>query len=130
MLTDARITAVVPTTDLARAREFYGGTLGLEEADVSTPGDEAIFRCGDHTTLEVYERPSAGDAEHTLATWEVPDVRAAVEELRGAGVRFEEYDMPGFRTEDGIVTADSGFQAAWFRDPDGNILCVHSQSGA
>ena len=129
MLTDARITAVVPTTDLARAREFYGGTLGLQEAGVSTPGQEVLFRCGGDTTLELYERPTAGDAEHTLATWEVPDVRAAVDELRGAGVRFEDYDMPGFRTEDGVLT-EEGFQAAWFRDPDGNILCVHSPTGA
>jgi len=130
MLADARITAVVPTTDLARAKQFYGGTLGLEDTGVSTPGGEVLFRCGGGTTLEVYERPSAGDAEHTLATWEVPDVRATVQDLRGRGVSFEEYDMPGLRTEDGVVTADTGFQAAWFRDPDGNILCVHSEAGA
>jgi catechol 2,3-dioxygenase-like lactoylglutathione lyase family enzyme len=115
----------VPTTDIARAREFYGATLGLEETGIALPGGEVLFRCGGDSTLQVYERPTAGDAEHTLATWEVPDVRAAVDELRGAGVRFEEYDMPGFRTEDGVLSQD-GFQAAWFRDPDGNILCVHS----
>jgi catechol 2,3-dioxygenase-like lactoylglutathione lyase family enzyme len=129
MLTDARITAVVPTTDLARAREFYGGTLGLEETGASTPGQEVIYRCGGDSTLEVYERPGACAAEHTLASWEVPDVRAAVDELRGAGVRFEDYDQPEFRTEDGVATAGD-FQAAWFRDPDGNILCLHSQTGA
>ena len=74
---------------------------------------------------QVYERPSAGDAEHTLATWEVPDVRVAVQDLRGKGVSFEEYDFPEFKTEDGVATAGD-FQAAWFRDPDGNILCLHS----
>jgi catechol 2,3-dioxygenase-like lactoylglutathione lyase family enzyme len=125
MLTDARITAVVPTTDIARAREFYGGTLGLEEAGVATPDDVIVFRCGGDSTLQLYERPSAGDAEHTLASWQVPDVRAAVDEMRGAGVSFEDYDAPGFSTEDGILT-EGTFQAAWFRDPDGNILCVHS----
>jgi catechol 2,3-dioxygenase-like lactoylglutathione lyase family enzyme len=125
MLTDARITAVVPTTDLARARDFYGQTLGLSEMNVSTPGGEVHFRCGGDTMLEVYERPSAGDAEHTLATWEVGDVRATVDDLRGRGVRFEDYDFPGLKTEDGVATAGD-FQAAWFRDPDGNILCVHS----
>ena len=126
MLTDARITAVVPTTDLDRAREFYGETLGLRDTGISTPGREMVFSGGGDTTLEVYERPSAGDAEHTLVTWQVPDVRAAVDELRGRGVRFEDYDMPGMQTEDGVLTQD-GFQAAWFRDPDGNILCVHSE---
>ena len=129
MLTDSRITAIVPTTDLARARQFYGETLGLSDSGVSMPGAEAIFRCGGGTLLEVYERPTAGEAEHTLASWEVPDVRAAVDELRGRGVRFEDYDLPEFKTEDGIATAGD-FQAAWFRDPDGNILCVHSAMGA
>jgi catechol 2,3-dioxygenase-like lactoylglutathione lyase family enzyme len=127
MLTEARITAVVPTTDLSRAREFYGGTLGLEETGASLPGPEVVYRCGGDSTLEVYERPGGGAAEHTLATWEVPDVRAAVDELRARGVRFEDYDLPEFRTEDGIATAGD-FQSAWFRDPDGNILCVHSQT--
>jgi catechol 2,3-dioxygenase-like lactoylglutathione lyase family enzyme len=126
LLTDARITAIVPTTDLARARQFFGETLGLKETDASTPGPEAIYECGGGTLLEVYERPAAGDAQHTLASWEVDDVGAAVDDLRQRGVRFEDYDMPEFKTENGIATSGD-FQAAWFRDPDGNILCVHSQ---
>jgi catechol 2,3-dioxygenase-like lactoylglutathione lyase family enzyme len=127
MLSDARITAIVPTTDLARAREFYEQTLGLQDTGASTPGPEVIYRCGGDTLLEVYERPTAGDAQHTLASWEVSDVPATVEDLRGRGVRFEDYDLPEFKTEDGIVT-NGDFQAAWFRDPDGNILCVHSET--
>ncbi len=87
-----------------------------------------IYQCGGATLLEVYERPTAGDAHHTLASWEVDDVRAAVDELRSRGVRFEIYDFPEFKTDDGIATTED-FQAAWFRDPDGNILCVHSQLG-
>jgi catechol 2,3-dioxygenase-like lactoylglutathione lyase family enzyme len=82
MLTDARITAIVPTTDLARARSFYEETLGLTDSGASTPGPEVVYRCGGGTLLQVYERPTAGDAEHTLASWEVGDVRAAVDELR------------------------------------------------
>jgi catechol 2,3-dioxygenase-like lactoylglutathione lyase family enzyme len=126
MLTDARITAIVPTTDLARARQFYGETLGLTDRGASVPGPQVIYRCGAGTLLEVYERPTAGQAEHTLASWEVPDVRAAVDQLRGLGVRFEEYDTPEIKTEDGVASSGD-FQAAWFRDPDGNILCIHSQ---
>jgi hypothetical protein len=49
-----------------------------------------------------------------------------VDELRRRGVQCEDYDLPEFKTEDGVATAE-GFQAAWFRDPDGNILCVHSE---
>jgi catechol 2,3-dioxygenase-like lactoylglutathione lyase family enzyme len=125
MLTDARITAIVPTTDLARARQFYGETLGLNDLGAATPGPQVIYRCGGGTILEVYERPTAGDAQHTLASWEVDDVRAAVDELRSRGIRFEDYDLPEIKTDDGVATAGD-FQAAWFRDPDGNILCIHS----
>jgi len=126
MLGDARITAIVPTTDLSRARQFYGETLGLEETGAPTPGPEVIYRCGGGTLLEVYERPRAGDAEHTLASWELEEVKAGVEKLRQRGVRFEEYDLPEIKTEDGVATVGD-FHAGWFRDPDGNILCIHSK---
>jgi catechol 2,3-dioxygenase-like lactoylglutathione lyase family enzyme len=125
MLTGARIMAIVPTTDLARAKAFYGGTLGLVDANVPTPGAQVVYRCGGNTLLEVYERPTAGEAQHTLASWEVSDLRAAVNQLRNRGVRFEEYDLPGVKTEDGI-SATGDLREAWFRDPDGNILRIHS----
>jgi catechol 2,3-dioxygenase-like lactoylglutathione lyase family enzyme len=128
MLTDARVMAIVPTTVLARARAFYGDTLGLTDMQVSTPGPQVFYRCGGGTLLEVYERPTAGDAQHTLASWEVSDVRAAVDELRRRGVHFDDYDLPEVKIEDGIATAGD-FQEAWFRDPDGNILRIHSQMG-
>jgi catechol 2,3-dioxygenase-like lactoylglutathione lyase family enzyme len=125
VLTEARIMAIVPTTDLERAKAFYGETLGLNEVPASTPGRWAIYRCGGDTLLEVYER-STVDAEHTLASWEVSDVRAAVDELRERGVRFEDYDLPTIKTEDGVATTGD-FREAWFRDPDGNILRIHSR---
>jgi catechol 2,3-dioxygenase-like lactoylglutathione lyase family enzyme len=95
MLTDARIMAIVPTTDLARAKAFYGQMLGLTDANVPTPGPQVIYRCGGGTVLEVYERPTAGDAQHTLASWEVGDLRAAVDQLRNRGVRFAGVRPPG-----------------------------------
>ena len=75
-------------------------------------------------SLLVYERPSAGTAEHTLAHFIVADLDATVQELRGRGVTFEEYDLPEIRTVDGIATFDD-FRAAWFRDPDGNIIALN-----
>ena len=126
MLADAQIMAIVPTTDLARAKAFYGQVLGLADANVPTPGPQVVYRCGGNTLLEVYERPTAGDAQHTLASWEVSDLRAAVDQLRTRGVRFEEYDLPGVKTEDGI-SATGDLREAWFRDPDGNILRIHSR---
>lgn len=71
--------------------------------------------------------PPRGEAEHTLASWAVSDVRAAVNQLRNRGVRFEDYDLPELKTDDGIATTGD-FQEAWFRDPDGNILRIHSQT--
>jgi catechol 2,3-dioxygenase-like lactoylglutathione lyase family enzyme len=84
-----------------------------------------VYRCGSGTLLEVYERPTAGDAQHTLASWEVSDLRAAVDQLRSRGVRFEAYDLPEVKTVDGI-SATGALREAWFRDPDGNILRIHS----
>jgi catechol 2,3-dioxygenase-like lactoylglutathione lyase family enzyme len=125
MLSDARIMAIVPTTDIARAKAFYGETLGLRASSLPTPGAQVIYECGGRTLLEIYERPTAGDAPHTLASWEVSDVKAAVAQLRSRGVRFEEYDLPEVKTEDGISTTGS-LREAWFHDPDGNTLRIHS----
>ena len=69
MLTNAPILAIVPTTDIARAKAFYGEMLGLTDANLSTPGPQVFYRCGGGTLLEVYERPTAGQAQHTLASW-------------------------------------------------------------
>ena len=79
-----------------------------------------IYRCGDGTLLDVYEQPTAGEAEHTLASWEVSEMRAAVDQLRTRGVRFAEYELPAVKTEHGISTTGD-LREAWFRDPDGNI---------
>jgi catechol 2,3-dioxygenase-like lactoylglutathione lyase family enzyme len=127
MLTGAQVMAIVPTTDLDRARAFYGEKLGLVEANVPTPGRQVIYRCGGSTLLEVYERPTAGDAQHTLASWRVRDLKAAVDQLRDRGVQFEQYDLPDVKTEDGI-SATGHLREAWFRDPDGNILRIHSHA--
>jgi catechol 2,3-dioxygenase-like lactoylglutathione lyase family enzyme len=124
MLGVTRVDATVPTTDLDRARDFYGGTLGLRPSQRPTAGREAVYECGEGTRLLVYERPSAGTAEHTLAHFIVADLDATVQELRGRGVTFEEYDLPEIKTVDGIATFDD-FRAAWFRDPDGNIIALN-----
>jgi catechol 2,3-dioxygenase-like lactoylglutathione lyase family enzyme len=121
VLGDARIDATIPTTDLDRAREFYGGTLGLRSAGGPRRGRELVYECGGGTRLLVYERASAGTAEHTLAHFVVADLEATVQELRGRGVAFEEYDLPHITTVNGIASFDD-FRAAWFRDPDGNII--------
>jgi catechol 2,3-dioxygenase-like lactoylglutathione lyase family enzyme len=129
MLTDAPITAVVATTDLDRARDFYEGKLGLRAEAMDMPGEAAqelaMYACGGGSTLLVYVRETAGDSAATSATFRVDDVEATVAELRGRGVQFEDYDTGDVRTHDGILTLGD-FRAAWFKDPDGNILGINS----
>ena len=123
-LTTARARATVAVADVDRARTFYRDTLGLtldgELSGVTT------FRCGDGTVLDVYESAFAGTAKSTVASFQVTDLTAAMAELRGRGVAFEEYDEGPLKTTDGVVELD-GVRGAWFRDPDGNILGLVSE---
>jgi catechol 2,3-dioxygenase-like lactoylglutathione lyase family enzyme len=124
MLTSAPVAAVIATTTLERSREFYEQQLGLTRSDEPMPGAGAVlYDCGGGTKLLVYERATAGDSEATCASFRVDDVHATVERLRGNGVVFEDYDLDEIKTENGIASLGE-FKAAWFKDPDGNILAV------
>ena len=116
------VAGMIPAADLDRATKFYTETLGLEP-DPSAPEDANILLSGDGTRIVIYPTPSAGQAAHTLAGWNVPDVRAEVAALKEKGVTLEEYDMPdiGIKTVDGVATLPIG-TAAWFKDSEGNIL--------
>ena len=122
MLSKARISAVVPVSDLERGIEFYGQTLGLgtpERDDVpSAPG--VRFEIGGGQ-LYVYQSVGAGQSRHTLCAFEVDDIESEMGDLRGRGVTFEEYDMPGMTTQNGIIEMGNE-KAAFFKDPDGNII--------
>ena len=120
MLADAPLTAVIPASDIERAKHFYGDTLGLKLIDDRK--EVVLFESGD-TRFHVYRTPSGGQAAHTLAGWTVEDLDAEMTELRGRGVTFEEYDLPGLKTVNGVVE-DSGMRGAWFKDSEGNILSV------
>jgi predicted enzyme related to lactoylglutathione lyase len=126
MLTDSSVRPTIPVVDLNRAKRFYETTLGLKPVqdnnDNSTSGI-AIFECGKNTLVEIYQR-GPSKADHTVATFEVSDIEEKVNILRGKGVNFEEYDMPGIKTQNGIATQGS-VKAAWFKDSEGNILCIH-----
>lgn len=123
MLANAPVSAVVATTDIRRARDFYGETLGLAPAGDEAPDPVALYACGGGSTLLVYERATAGDSEATCASFQFDDVPGTVERLRAKGVAFEDYATPDIETDNGMVTLGE-FRAAWFKDADGNILCV------
>jgi catechol 2,3-dioxygenase-like lactoylglutathione lyase family enzyme len=122
MLKDANVMATVAVKDLAAARRFYVDKLGLAAADSGEPGVLEL-RSGS-STLMVYESQYAGTNKATAATWTVgKEIDGIVQALKAQGVSFEHYDMPG-TTLQGDIHVSGDMKAAWFRDPDGNILCV------
>ena len=85
--------------------------------------ENLVYRCGNGTSFLLYQTDNAGTAKNTQLSWETDNLEREVEELRGRGVVFEEYDFPGLKTENGIATSTAG-RAAWFTDTEGNILSL------
>jgi catechol 2,3-dioxygenase-like lactoylglutathione lyase family enzyme len=127
MLTHAAITAIVPVSNIETAIRFYGDTLGLrlaERRDDLPQNREAEFSAGEGSLL-AYESVGAGQSRHTVAGFRVDDIDAVVAGLSEKGVKFEEYDLPELKTQNGIATVGD-VRAAWCRDPDGNIVAIES----
>ena len=113
MLGNHPITPVLLATDLAAAREFYHDKLGLQI--VRENENAIVFSCGGGTHLDVTKSTTGTADQQTQAAWQVSDIRAELAELRARGIKVEDYDTPGLKTEDGI--ADIGFAwAAWIID--------------
>jgi catechol 2,3-dioxygenase-like lactoylglutathione lyase family enzyme len=122
-LAQQEATATVATKDLAAARKFYEGTLGLAVVVDNAP-TAITFKSGKSSQLIVYQSTFAGTNKATAVNWIVDaDVEGVVAELRGRGVAFEHYDMPGIERSGDLHVA-GGWKSAWFKDPDGNILCA------
>ena len=124
MLGDNDAIATIPVRDIGVAREFYENTLGL----MAGPSrEEGVLSCkSGSTSVLVYESKYAGTNEATAATWAVDDVDGTVRTLKEKGVSFEHYDLPD-TTHRGDVHVSGEMKAAWFKDPDGNILAVVSR---
>lgn len=121
MLAESRIGANVPVSDVDEAIAYYEGKLGLTLLERGEEQPYARFSGAGQTKLGVYKSATAGQARHTLASFVVDDVRSVVDALRASGVTFEDYDLPGMKTKDGVATIGDT-RAAWLKDPDGNIL--------
>jgi catechol 2,3-dioxygenase-like lactoylglutathione lyase family enzyme len=122
MLTNTKATAMLPVVDMTRARTFYEQALGLPAPRVR-PNGEARYEAGG-LSFALYPRATPTRADHTALSFEVPDLAGEMRGLRARGVRFEEYDLPGLKTVNGVCVLGAE-RAAWFRDPEGNILCIH-----
>jgi catechol 2,3-dioxygenase-like lactoylglutathione lyase family enzyme len=128
VLQDSHISTRLPAQDLDRARAFYSEKLGLEPAEERPGGLRYECASGRFSLFASAGRPSG---DHTQMAFVVDDIEAVVAELRRRGVVFEDVDVPGLRTVDGIAevegnypSAGVGERAAWFRDSEGNLLGI------
>ena len=125
-LPDARIAARLPAGDLERARRWYAEKLGLEPAE-ERPGGLRYVVGG--AEFAIYQSAGRADGSFTQLAFTVANIEVEVAALKARGVVFEDYDVPGLATVDGIAEIDgnypskgTGERAAWFRDSEGNML--------
>src|SRR3954468_23138211 len=122
-----RPAARLPAQDLERARRWYAEKLGLEPVD-ERPGG-LLYRCASGE-FALFASAGSSPGTFTQMGWEVDDIEATVAELKARGVEFEEVDVPGLRTRDGIADIEGNYaskgakgeRGAWFRDSEGNML--------
>ena len=127
MLKDGRVATRLPAQDLDRARRFYSEKLGLEPTD-ERPG--GLLYQPAEGVFALFQSTGASTGEFTQMGWDVDDIEATVAELKDRGVVFEDIDVPGLRTVDGIAEVEGNYpskggkgeHAAWFRDSEGNLL--------
>jgi catechol 2,3-dioxygenase-like lactoylglutathione lyase family enzyme len=113
---------MLPVIDLNRARHFYEAKLGLRPLG-SSPDGKFEYACGD-ATLALFPKPGGTKAEHTAVSFRVAKLEAEIADLKSRGVVFEDYDYPDLRTVDHVCVLGSE-KAAWFKDTEGNLLCIH-----
>jgi catechol 2,3-dioxygenase-like lactoylglutathione lyase family enzyme len=113
--------ATIPAKDIEGTRKFYEDVLRCEVVREAPAG--ITYRIGD-SMFDLYPTQFAGSAQHTLGGFIVDDVEAAVADLRARGVTFEQYDMPGLKTDENGIAELEGERGAWFKDPEGNILAI------
>ena len=128
LLENAEVSTRLPAHDLERARAFYSQKLGLEPVEEREGG--LRYRCG-NCYFSVFQSAGRASGDHTQIALEVGDLESVVAELRRRGVVFEEVDVPGLRTVDGIADVAGNYpskgvgeRAAWFRDSEGNLFGI------
>jgi catechol 2,3-dioxygenase-like lactoylglutathione lyase family enzyme len=129
MLERSDVAARLPAQDLARAKSFYRDQLGLKPSE-ERPGG-LRYRCG-NGWFSLFESTGVQLGNHTQLGWEIDDIEATVAQLRARGVIFEDYDLPGLKTVNGIAELAGNYpsrggvgeKAAWFRDSEGNLLGI------
>jgi predicted enzyme related to lactoylglutathione lyase len=123
MLTQAAVTTLLPVKDLDRAREFYEKKLGLKPLGLRQDG-KFQFAGGTGGVIALFPKPEGTRAEHTAVSFQVKNVEKEIQELKQRGVVFEDYDFPGLKTVNHVCVLGAE-KAAWFKDTEGNYLCIH-----
>ena len=121
MIGKSDATPMIAVKDLDRARKFYEETLGLTAKDEW--GEGVTMESGD-TAINLYKSEFAGTNKATALTFDVDDIDKEVAELKGKGIFFENYDLPGLDKRGDLYVGEGGFKTTWFKDPDGNILSL------
>ena len=124
-LARAEVTVILPVKELERARDFYVSRLGLE-AEGLAPDGKFILRANG-VRLALMPKPGGTKAEHTALSFKVDNIAAEIQALKSRGVSFHDYDLPGFKTVNHVAVLGKE-KAAWFSDPEGNILCLHQDT--
>mgnify|MGYP003612113789 FL=1 len=124
MLSHSAVTTMLPVIDMVRARAFYEECLGLEPGALR-PDGKFVYQVGG-SALALFPKPGGTKAEHTAISFQVPDIAASIEALKSRGVVFEDYDFPDFKTVNHVCVLGSE-KAAWFKDTEGNYLCLHEE---
>lgn len=124
MLSDHPAYAAMPTQDLDGLCRFCEDVLGFVPRDENPAG--VFYDAGDGTFFVVTRSTGKASGDHTQLGFRITGIDAEVADLRRRGVVFEEYESP--RTVDGIATLPIG-RAAWFRDPDGNLIAMLEFAG-
>jgi predicted enzyme related to lactoylglutathione lyase len=129
VLNTSRVEANIPAADRQRARAFYADTLGLTPRR-EMAGVNLAYETDRGTAFTIYETTFAGQAGHTIAQWHVDDIESEVRDLKAKGVTFEVYDMPGVQWDGEIASLEGLGRAAWFKDSEGNIMCIDQEESA
>jgi catechol 2,3-dioxygenase-like lactoylglutathione lyase family enzyme len=122
MLKNAPIIPYIPVADVKRARAFYERTLGFAPKDENEGG--VFYECGKGTRVFLYKSTFAGTNKASCAFFTIDNLETEMADLRTRGVVFENYDLPGMKTVNGVVVSPGGTKNAWFKDPDGNIMAL------
>lgn len=122
MFENTKTMVMLPVRDVERARRFYTDKLGLKAKGKTAEGGTVVEANGSAIALTPW--PDAKPSSHTVLAFEVRDVQSSVSDLEGRGITFDDYDMPEYKRT-GHVHVRGKEKAAWFKDPEGNVLCVH-----